>query len=42
MNSVETELLTAFELHSPDRIRAVLENGFDVGSTIMDSDRLMR
>ena len=34
MNSVETELLTAFELHSPDRIRAVLENGFDVGSTI--------
>ena len=34
MNSVETELLTAFELHSPDRIRAVLEGGFDVGSTI--------
>ncbi len=34
MNSVETELLTAFEIHSPDRIRAVLESGFDVGSTI--------
>ena len=34
MNSVETELLTAFELHSPDRIKAVLEKGFDVGATI--------
>ena len=34
MNAVEAELLTAFELHSPDRIRAVLSNGFDVGSTI--------
>ena len=34
MTSVETELLTAFELHSPDRIRAVLESGFDVGTTI--------
>ena len=34
MNSVEAELLTAFELHSPDRIRAVLDDGFDVGSTI--------
>ena len=34
MNSVEVELLSAFEIHSSDRIRAVLENGFDVGSTI--------
>ena len=34
MNSVETELLTAFELHSPARIQAVLDDGFDVCSTI--------
>ena len=34
MTSVETELLMAFEIHSPDRIQAVLEEGFNVNSTI--------
>ena len=34
MNTVDAELLTAFEVHSPDRIQAVLDDGFDVRSTI--------
>lgn len=32
MNTADVELLTAFELHSPDRIQAVLDDGFDVRS----------
>jgi hypothetical protein len=34
MNTVVAELLTAFEIHSPDRIRTVLDDGFDVLSKI--------
>jgi ankyrin repeat protein len=34
MNNVAAELLTAFEIHSADRIRTVLDDGFDVRSKI--------
>ena len=34
MDSAATELLTAFELHSVDRIRAVLDDGLEVRSEI--------
>lgn len=34
MNDLAAELLTAFEIHSADRIRAVLDDGFDVHSEI--------
>ncbi len=34
MNTVVAELLTAFEIHSADRIHAVLDDGFDVRSKI--------
>lgn len=34
MDASVNELLTAFEIHSVDRIRAVLDDGFDVSSEI--------
>ena len=30
MNAIYNELLVAFEIHSVDRIRAILKSGFDV------------
>ena len=34
MNAASDELLVAFELHSPDRIRAVLDDGYDLSSKL--------
>ena len=34
MNTAAAELLTAFEMHSVDRVRAVLDDGSDVRSEI--------
>ena len=36
MNTPENELLVAFEIHSPERIRAVLDDGFDVSRPLND------